>query len=152
METVKISDDNRFNLARFTVIGEPTIHPFYILNVYAPANNNNNCRFNFFNQVMEYLHGMESDLGVLENLILMGDFNFSYEIDQRARQPIEFVTFTSSFFNDCINTWGDDDNYLLPTYSQPSSNARSCIDYIFAPICTMARSNFCNPHGLIMLY
>lgn len=135
MESIKISDDDRFILAKFTVIGESNIPPFYILNLYAPASDFQQARNKFFIRLMEFLTSLDSYLDIMNNMVLLGDFNFSFEKQNgpqsHSRRPRSFMTFISTYFSDCINSNDDDDFYnMLPTFRRAQSI--SCIDYIFA--------------------
>jgi hypothetical protein len=56
METVKISEDDRFILIKLTVEHEPNITPFYMLNLYAPAYNLH-VHINFYNKLMAFFKG-----------------------------------------------------------------------------------------------
>jgi hypothetical protein len=59
MEPVKIAADDRFILAKFTVNGEPNVAPFYVLNLYAPANNVRQVRIKFFKSLKDFLLSLE---------------------------------------------------------------------------------------------
>ncbi|KAI8070607.1 uncharacterized protein B0P05DRAFT_598364 [Gilbertella persicaria] len=135
MDHVKTSDDNCILLAKFTIIGEADIQPFYILSIYALASNIDNARIRFFQSLVDFIDSLDSPLDIMFNMIVVGDFNFSFKpthlSGSRSSRPKKFMFFMTANLSDCLNSKDDDDFYnYIPTFRQGKS--MSCINYIFA--------------------
>ncbi|KAI8071157.1 uncharacterized protein B0P05DRAFT_573226 [Gilbertella persicaria] len=135
MDHVKTSDDNRIIVPKFSVTGEAGIHPFYIFNIYAPASNVDNARIRFFQLLMDFIDSLDSSLDIMSSMIVVGDFNFSFEpihiSGSHSSRPKKFMSLIAANFSDCLNSKDDDDFYnYFPTFRRGKS--MSCIDYIFA--------------------
>lgn len=131
METINISDDDRFILAKLTVPAEPNLLPIYVLNIYAPADTIYNKTI-FYNSLIDYIKSLDSYADILERVILAGDFNFQYDLrlpgNSPRKQPTTFVSFTDTFLHDCNNNYSDPFFETLPTFRR--GQVIKTLDYI----------------------
>lgn len=131
MELQHISEDQRVIFVKLTILGNHDIAPLYVLNLYAPASDEQSRRKLFYCQVLEYLNSLEDLDTILGRMLIMGDFNFSFANHlpvNRSARPRAFMVFMRTHFHDCINVLEDDE--FIPTFKR--NDTRSCIDYIFA--------------------
>lgn len=142
MEQQFISPDQRFILVKLTILGNHNIEPMYVLNMYAPASDENRRRHIFYSEVLEHLKNLNNFGDVLQRMVVMGDFNFSFESNLpsgHSARPKAFMTFMRTHFHDGINSVEDND--YTSTFKRKTN--MSCIDYIF--VGHQFRSKFFDP-------
>ncbi|ORZ07448.1 Endonuclease/exonuclease/phosphatase, partial [Absidia repens] len=102
--------------------------PFQILVLYAPASSPT-LRRTFFHTLTTALQSPDCPL-TLDNLIILGDFNFSLIRPNRTLSGLDdWLSFLSHHCLNCLHIKGE--NHLLPTFCRPNITPTT-IDHIFA--------------------
>lgn len=70
MEQQFISPDQRFILVKLTILGNHNIEPMYVLNMYAPASDENRRRHIFYSEVLEHLKNLNNFGDVLQRMVV----------------------------------------------------------------------------------
>lgn len=110
--------------------------PFYVLVLYAPASSNSERR-QFFDTVLNDIFDSSLDID-FSRLIIMGDFNYSY---QRSNLSYSTSIQWTSFLQDNFHNVMKRDDYVdLPTFRR-NDNTLSTIDYIFVGTSFFSRIN-----------
>ncbi|OBZ81399.1 hypothetical protein A0J61_10552 [Choanephora cucurbitarum] len=134
IQTIQQADDGRYILISVNMPEEPTFQPIYILNIYAPASNENNQRNQIFDGIINTLNSMnKSHPDLVHNLLIAGDFNFcldslSNHHTRRGTLPHNLLRFLGVHMHDCINNSNSSDPHL-PTV-KGTNVSRSYIDYL----------------------
>jgi exonuclease III len=129
IDTSNLFEDDRFQLCK---IEHPQgfYEPFFILNIYARANSDQNRR-EFFDKLTNMLYGLDDQIA-FDRLIISGDFNYSY---QRHRSLARTTSnewrslLNRFFFNSMVMNDLDD----IPTFQRTNVGVvvTSTIDYIY---------------------
>ncbi|KAG2190521.1 hypothetical protein INT47_004146, partial [Mucor saturninus] len=117
--------DNRIILAKVTH-SQQYFEPFFILNIYAPADNNGS-KTQFYESLLTIPSLYQQD--IIDRLFIMGDFNYSFIRQNQMRLiPDSWLTLLHSSFTDCLTH-----SFLnpIPTFHRNAA-IQSTIDYIYA--------------------
>lgn len=129
IDTSHIFADTRFQLC---IVEHPQklYEPFFILNIYAPANTKKN-RQVFFSQLVNMLYGMQDQI-TFDRLIISGDFNYSLLRPNMLTQTTsaEWLHLLELFF---YNSMHMNNLIEIPTFQRTrgGSITSSVIDYIY---------------------
>lgn len=133
MVKVHESIDGRMILAKFTLV-DNSIPPFYVLNLYAPAEHNSRSKAMFFNNMISMIHSLPDAAAILPSLIVAGDFNYSFDNSSShytvTHPCTPLLDFVQNNLHDCFNVPG------APFYDLTFSrgDSRSTLDYVFAGV------------------
>ncbi|KAK4521006.1 uncharacterized protein ATC70_006890 [Mucor velutinosus] len=133
MEKVHETLDGRLILAKFTLI-DNSIQPFYVLNLYAPAEHSSRSKTMFFSNMISMIHSLPNSAAILPSLIVAGDFNYSFD-SSGSHYTVEhpctsLIDFAQHNLHDCFNVPGE--SFYDFTFTRGTS--RSTIDYVFAGV------------------
>ncbi|KAG1368970.1 hypothetical protein G6F61_012730 [Rhizopus arrhizus] len=130
----QIHTDHIFTSDRFLLCKVHHPHnfyePFYILNVYAPADSNG-ARRSFFESMVTLLYEL-NDIITWNNLIISGDFNYDLarDIDSKRGLFKTSTAWTSPLENFFFNSMIHNSMNNIPTF-QRTASITSTIDYIY---------------------
>ncbi|KAL7327655.1 hypothetical protein PS15p_206058 [Mucor circinelloides] len=135
LEKVKVSRDGRMILAKLSIV-DNSIPPVYILNIYAHSgltaekirDRNQLCK-----RTVETLMATPE---IIPDLIMAGDFNFSFDSTTRhatriRARPQELIDFIKGYMKDCLNQKSEKHDYTC-IQKRNERTLLSTIDYMFA--------------------
>ncbi|KAI8140917.1 hypothetical protein BJV82DRAFT_519263, partial [Fennellomyces sp. T-0311] len=107
--------------------------PFYILNIYAPANAGELHAF-LRDTMFPFMQSAEL-LSLLEQSIVLGDFNCSYERKDSSfgKAPVSWRDYLAEHFVNVMTPCEPRQRYILTWYSTADLSTSSSIDYVFLP-------------------
>ncbi|KAK4509533.1 uncharacterized protein ATC70_007885 [Mucor velutinosus] len=136
MEKVHETLDGRLILAKFTLL-DNSIQPFYVLNLYAPAEHSSRSKTMFFSNMISMIHSLPNSAAILPSLIVALDFNYSFD-SSSSHYTVEhpctpLIDFVQHNLHDCFNVPGE--SFYDFTFTRGTS--RSTIDYVLKHLSTL---------------